>query len=193
MHTSTSKKREMSTHKHLSSTTLITDRIPFCDNFGVGTPARDPSPRNKGPSGTWDSWAASRTYIYVPSHIRYASHIYYIIPYCRPHLSFEILTYRKRAYSHTYADGAGVVVIVIAVVDVVVVVGRSRSGGHSSLSLTHSFTLILTPVLFIQRERGEGRVFFLRGRDDEVDLVFCHGCCFCWMYVRVGFFFWVSE
>lgn len=48
------------THRHLSSTTLITDRRPFCANFGVGTAASEPSPRKNGPSSHLVSWAASR-------------------------------------------------------------------------------------------------------------------------------------
>ena len=39
--------------------TLITDRMPFCDSFGVGAAAREPSPRNKGPSSHFVNWAAS--------------------------------------------------------------------------------------------------------------------------------------
>ena len=38
------------TYKHLSSTTLMTGRIPFPPSFGVGTPASEPSPRNVTPS-----------------------------------------------------------------------------------------------------------------------------------------------
>jgi hypothetical protein len=49
------------THKHLSSTTLMTGLIPLCASLGaLGTPARDPSPRNKGVSSHLESWAASR-------------------------------------------------------------------------------------------------------------------------------------
>jgi len=48
------------TYKHLSSTTLITDRNPFCDNFGVGALASDPSPKNRGPSSHFVICAASR-------------------------------------------------------------------------------------------------------------------------------------
>ena len=38
------------TYRHLSSTTLITGRMPLPPSFGVGTPARDPSPRKSVPS-----------------------------------------------------------------------------------------------------------------------------------------------
>src|ERR1700744_2305073 len=48
-----------STYRHLSSTTLIMGRIPFCASFG-GAAAREPSPRNTGPSSVLTSWAASR-------------------------------------------------------------------------------------------------------------------------------------
>lgn len=40
--------------------TLTMDRIPFWFSLGVGTPARDPSPRNRGLSSVLASWAASR-------------------------------------------------------------------------------------------------------------------------------------
>jgi len=48
-------------YKHLSSITLITERKPFAVNFGVGTAASEPSPRNKGPSSHFVNCAASRT------------------------------------------------------------------------------------------------------------------------------------
>lgn len=35
------------------------DRIPFWLSFGVGAPAREPSPRNSGPSSHRVIWAAS--------------------------------------------------------------------------------------------------------------------------------------
>lgn len=42
-------------YKHFSSTTLITLRMPFEPSLGVGTAAREPSPRNKGPSSDLES------------------------------------------------------------------------------------------------------------------------------------------
>jgi hypothetical protein len=49
------------TYKHFSSTTLITLRRPFWPSLGAcGTPARDPSPKNNGPSSDFVSCAASR-------------------------------------------------------------------------------------------------------------------------------------
>lgn len=50
----------MKAHKHFSSTTLITLLSPFWPNLGVGTPASDPSPRNRGLSSLGRSCAASR-------------------------------------------------------------------------------------------------------------------------------------
>jgi hypothetical protein len=47
-------------YKHLSSTTLITDRRPFCENLGVGSPTIEPSPRKNGESSDLVSCAASR-------------------------------------------------------------------------------------------------------------------------------------
>jgi len=48
------------TYRHLSSMTLTTGLMPFWVSFGVGTPAREPSPRNSGPSSHFASCAASR-------------------------------------------------------------------------------------------------------------------------------------
>lgn len=47
------------THRHLSSITLIIDRIPFWLSFGVGAPAKEPSPRKRGPSSHFEICAAS--------------------------------------------------------------------------------------------------------------------------------------
>lgn len=49
-----------STYKHFSSTTLMTGLSPFCANFGVDAAAKEPSPRNNGPSSHFASCAASR-------------------------------------------------------------------------------------------------------------------------------------
>ena len=48
-------------HRHLSSTTFNTGRMPFDFNEGAGAPASEPSPRKRGPSGTCVNCAASRT------------------------------------------------------------------------------------------------------------------------------------
>lgn len=48
-------------YKHLSSTTLTTGRMPFAASLGAGTAARDPSPRNRGPSSHFVNCAASRS------------------------------------------------------------------------------------------------------------------------------------
>lgn len=48
------------TYKHLSSTTLMIDRRPFLDSFGVGAAAREPSPRKIVESSHFVSCAASR-------------------------------------------------------------------------------------------------------------------------------------
>lgn len=56
-------------HRHLSSTTFKTGRIPLDASLGVGAPARDPSPKNSGPSGIWANCAASRTYA-APNQLR---------------------------------------------------------------------------------------------------------------------------
>jgi len=48
------------THRHFSSTTLMTGRIPFCFMCGAGADAREPSPRNIGPSSERVNCAASR-------------------------------------------------------------------------------------------------------------------------------------
>ena len=48
-------------HRHLSSTTFSTGRMPFVFSKGAGAPAREPSPRKRGPSGTCVNCAASRT------------------------------------------------------------------------------------------------------------------------------------
>lgn len=37
----------------------MTDLMPFCDSFGVGAAAREPSPRNRGPSSHFVICAAS--------------------------------------------------------------------------------------------------------------------------------------
>lgn len=47
-------------HRHFSSTTLMTGRIPFCFMCGAGADAREPSPRNIGPSSERVNCAASR-------------------------------------------------------------------------------------------------------------------------------------
>ena len=47
------------THKHFSSTTLMMERMPFWFNLGVGTAAREPSPRNRVESSHFVSCAAS--------------------------------------------------------------------------------------------------------------------------------------
>lgn len=49
----------VSAYKHLSSTTFMTDLMPFCDSFGVGAAAKDPSPRKRGPSSHFVICAAS--------------------------------------------------------------------------------------------------------------------------------------
>jgi hypothetical protein len=50
----------MSPYRHFSSSTLITGRMPFELSFGVGIPAREPSPRNSAWSSHFDNCAASR-------------------------------------------------------------------------------------------------------------------------------------
>lgn len=47
------------TYRHLSSMTFTIDRRPFWFSFGVGAPAREPSPRNSGPSSHFVICAAS--------------------------------------------------------------------------------------------------------------------------------------
>ena len=47
-------------HRHFSSTTLMTGRMPFCFMCGAGADAREPSPRNIGPSSERVNCAASR-------------------------------------------------------------------------------------------------------------------------------------
>jgi hypothetical protein len=47
-------------YRHFSSTTLMTGRIPFCFMCGAGADAREPSPRNIGPSSERVNCAASR-------------------------------------------------------------------------------------------------------------------------------------
>ena len=42
------------TYKHRSSTTLMTDRMPLWFSFGVGAPAREPSPKNVAESSVFD-------------------------------------------------------------------------------------------------------------------------------------------
>lgn len=49
----------INTHKHRSSMTFTMERIPFWLSFGAGAPARDPSPRNRGPSSDLVICAAS--------------------------------------------------------------------------------------------------------------------------------------
>jgi hypothetical protein len=48
------------TYRHFSSTTLMTGRMPFCFMCGAGADAREPSPRNIGPSSERVNCAASR-------------------------------------------------------------------------------------------------------------------------------------
>jgi len=48
------------TYKHLSSTTLITERRPFCESLTVGAAASEPSPRKVVVSSHRVNWAASR-------------------------------------------------------------------------------------------------------------------------------------
>lgn len=55
-----SKVIHQNSYRHFSSTTLMTDRMPFCEGFGVGAAASDPSPRKSGPSSHLESCAASR-------------------------------------------------------------------------------------------------------------------------------------
>lgn len=50
----------MSPYKHRSSTILITGRMPFWCNFGVGAAAREPSPRKSVWSSHLANCAASR-------------------------------------------------------------------------------------------------------------------------------------
>lgn len=50
----------MDAYKHLSSTTLMTERMPLEPALGVGAAAREPSPRKSGASEGFVNWAASR-------------------------------------------------------------------------------------------------------------------------------------
>jgi hypothetical protein len=47
-------------YKHLSSTTLMIERKPFWESFGVGAAASEPSPKKRVPSSIFASEAASR-------------------------------------------------------------------------------------------------------------------------------------
>jgi hypothetical protein len=53
-------RNRMSPYRHFSSSTLITGRMPLELSFGVGIPAREPSPKNNAWSSHFDNCAASR-------------------------------------------------------------------------------------------------------------------------------------